>query len=298
VAVQEGTMNSSSWDWAFCQEIERRPLWHRHKIHNQFTALTHHHLGVEFIYCRSGQGSFDFGTHSFPYKAPMIIHFQAMIPHAVHMSGTYERWNICLEPSTLQLKLRDSKQPSLNQIFNCTSGISFIQTPIEYLDRLETLFDDIGYEIDNRQLFYEDIVFYRLQELLAITKRLTSIGSNNDSAVYPSKVTSKWEMEEIVDLLTYIEANLSEDLSARTLAERFHFSEQHFYRAIRKMTGKSLNEYIKHRRIERAKGLLTSTGLSITGIAETVGLPDPAQFSRTFRSLAGCTPSQFRLNDI
>lgn len=293
MAMQDTTMNKSGWDWDFCQLIQQQPLWYNHGVRREWKYETHHHLGVEFIYCRSGQGSFNFGRHSYPYKAPVLVHFQGAIPHAVRVRGTYERWNLCIEPSSLQLKLQNANQASLNQLLGCASGISFINTTDEYCRRLESLFDTIGNEIDKQQIFYEDIVFYRLQELLTITKRLTGhtglVGENSTG-----EITSKWEMEEIVDLLLFIEANLSEDLSAERLAQQFHYSQQHFYRAIRKMTGRSLSEYVKHRRIERAKGLLTATGLSITEIAGSVGLPDPAQFSRAFRALVGCTPSQYR----
>jgi two-component system response regulator YesN len=47
-------------------------------------------------------------------------------------------------------------------------------------------------------------------------------------------------------------------------------------------------------RIERAKGLLKLPGMRIYEVADKIGFADAFTFSRSFKSIAGVSPSQWR----
>ena len=53
-------------------------------------------------------------------------------------------------------------------------------------------------------------------------------------------------------------------------------------------------EYVKRLRIARACELLITTTMSVADIARAVGYPDPFYFSRQFRRVRDCSPTQFR----
>jgi AraC family transcriptional activator of tynA and feaB len=59
-------------------------------------------------------------------------------------------------------------------------------------------------------------------------------------------------------------------------------------------TGETPAEHLRRRRLERAQGLLATTGLTITQVAYTCGFASPSTFSRTFRAHLGITPSESR----
>ncbi|WP_428387568.1 helix-turn-helix domain-containing protein [Paraprevotella xylaniphila] len=52
--------------------------------------------------------------------------------------------------------------------------------------------------------------------------------------------------------------------------------------------------YIQNRRIKRAQTLLLTTNMTITQVAERVGIYSPAQFTRLFAKIAGCKPKDYR----
>lgn len=64
--------------------------------------------------------------------------------------------------------------------------------------------------------------------------------------------------------------------------------------AFRAITGQSVYKYLTHVRIEHAKRLLETTGLSIDTIAGRVGL-DRSNLSKQFRKLMGVSPGQWRI---
>lgn len=64
-------------------------------------------------------------------------------------------------------------------------------------------------------------------------------------------------------------------------------------RKLKAITGMNTRDYANMVRINRAKHLLDNSELTISEIAMKCGIEDVAYFSRFFRKLAGCTPSEY-----
>ena len=52
-------------------------------------------------------------------------------------------------------------------------------------------------------------------------------------------------------------------------------------------------QYILEQRLQKAKGLLTDTSLTVTAISENCGFSSIYHFSREFKKKNGITPSQY-----
>jgi len=78
------------------------------------------------------------------------------------------------------------------------------------------------------------------------------------------------------------------------LARVSHVSEAHFARSFKQAFGVPPHRYLLTRRIERATALLRDTDLSITEIAFQTGWESLGTFGRTFRDVAGQSPSTMR----
>ncbi|MBB3226331.1 AraC family transcriptional regulator [Luteibacter sp. Sphag1AF] len=68
----------------------------------------------------------------------------------------------------------------------------------------------------------------------------------------------------------------------------------HVSRAFRAAYGVPMGEYVRQLRVESAARLLRETRQSVLDIALGCGFTGAAQFSRSFRAVMGCSPSQFR----
>lgn len=86
----------------------------------------------------------------------------------------------------------------------------------------------------------------------------------------------------------------AEPLDIPTLAHIALVSESHFIRTFKATFGESPHRYLQRRRVERAMFLLRETDRSITDICLDVGFSSLGTFSRTFRDIAGETPTQHR----
>lgn len=104
---------------------------------------------------------------------------------------------------------------------------------------------------------------------------------------------------EIVKQVKHLIAqNLSEgNLQREELASMVHISPGYLGRIFKKETGYALSDYIIEKRISVAKQLLTKTNLSITAVAERVGITYSSYFTKLFKDKVGVTPQEYRQNN-
>ncbi|MFC7531338.1 helix-turn-helix domain-containing protein [Actinoplanes sp. GCM10030250] len=86
----------------------------------------------------------------------------------------------------------------------------------------------------------------------------------------------------------------AQPLDVPTLARIAHVSEAHFTRTFRATFGETPHRYLQRRRVERAMFLLRETDRSVTDICFQVGFGSLGTFSRTFRSIVGRSPRDYR----
>ena len=108
-------------------------------------------------------------------------------------------------------------------------------------------------------------------------------------------LNDKKQMHETIRAATdFIHEHLTEDLTVFTLAKQFHVARSYFSRLFKKEMGEGCNDYITHKRIEKAKQLLLSTNLKTYEIAEQVGYHDTNYFSLAFKKNIGVSPTEFK----
>lgn len=83
-------------------------------------------------------------------------------------------------------------------------------------------------------------------------------------------------------------------LDVPTLAASVGMSAAHFIRTFKEVYAETPHRYLQRRRVERAMHLLRETGTSVTDVCFDVGFNSLGTFSRTFKAVAGMTPSDFR----
>lgn len=82
--------------------------------------------------------------------------------------------------------------------------------------------------------------------------------------------------------------------TVRYFADKVYLSPNYFGDLVKKVTGKSAQEYIQYKLIERAKDRITSSDLTMSEIAYELGFQYPQHFSRLFKQQVGITPNEYR----
>lgn len=94
--------------------------------------------------------------------------------------------------------------------------------------------------------------------------------------------------------ITYINTDLTTDLSLKSLATQININASYLSGLFKKETGVPLTEYVNRCRIGHAQLLLLTTDLPIKAIAAQCGIPDMQYFSRIFKRITGVTPKVYQ----
>jgi AraC family transcriptional regulator len=100
-----------------------------------------------------------------------------------------------------------------------------------------------------------------------------------------------WQQQTV---LRHIDERLAEHVSLATLAGLVRLSTYHFSRAFKQSFGMPPHRFHSHRRIERAKALLTNPDMSVTEVGMALGFSSASSFTMSFRKVTSVTPSDYR----
>lgn len=99
---------------------------------------------------------------------------------------------------------------------------------------------------------------------------------------------------EIIQVQEYISKNYDRELSVEMLASIAFLTPDYLSRLFKKSTGKSLSQYIKQYRMDKARELLVHTNKKIIDIGSQVGYPNYSYFCQSFREYFGTSPEKYR----
>lgn len=98
----------------------------------------------------------------------------------------------------------------------------------------------------------------------------------------------------ILQIRTYLTQNYAQKLTLQTLSAKFGLSPCYLQRLFKRYVGQSPTDYLIYLRMNQAKKLMRTTGMSISEISYSVGIENLGYFTRQFRRQEGQTPQQYR----
>lgn len=131
---------------------------------------------------------------------------------------------------------------------------------------------------------------YKTYELFLTALRYV-ISVLDTLSVHPDELK---EEDIISKTISYIEDNLSQNLSRTDIANYVHLNEDYLTRIFKKRTGYMLKEFILKEKINFAKELLRNTNIAINLVAIKVGFTNFSHFSYDFKKLENMTPNEYR----
>jgi AraC-like DNA-binding protein len=109
------------------------------------------------------------------------------------------------------------------------------------------------------------------------------------------RLKANWrEVERLISVLEYIEANLDAPLERKNLAKLSYLSVSRFAVLFRTVLGVSPADYVREVKLQRSQGLLLSTTLTVVEIAKQCGFKSEFHFSRLFKERFGSSPTFYR----
>ncbi len=144
-----------------------------------------------------------------------------------------------------------------------------------------------------------------LEKNLGYVNKVMEIDNQEDLCVWISRALDEFielvyssqdakKVTQIRPAINFIDANYDNPIMLGEVAKASHLSVSRLAHLFKEQMGITIIEYLTSVRIERAKELLLGTEQNCTEICFEVGYNNQSYFTRTFKSLVGMTPSQFR----
>lgn len=135
---------------------------------------------------------------------------------------------------------------------------------------------------------FELVVRNVLSEALSIVSRncLNPVGDTSNKDVR--------DAERLKRMLTYIHQNYGSFITVKDIAGSCDISESECLRCFRATIGTTPIDYVRQYRVAKAARLLGETSMTVAAIAQMTGFRGASYFSKTFRSINGMTPKEYR----
>ncbi len=98
----------------------------------------------------------------------------------------------------------------------------------------------------------------------------------------------------IQQVLSYIKNNYHEEISLKTLSQKYNINPSYLGQIFHKEVGEPFSDFLNKVKNEKAKELLLTTNIKVNDIAKMVGYVDTSYFYRKFKDYFGVSPSTLR----
>ena len=201
--------------------------------------------------------------------------------------ATYERIVLWLNPRYVK-RLSTSATDLAECFAACARRKDFLLRDKEVSARVEAQLFDL-YDKQSRLEYGDDVeceIIIR-EVLLTLARRLRGdIGEDGEPR---ERANSNVTVSEVID---YIDAHITEDLSLDSVAERVFLNKFYLARLFKKETNTTLHRFILKKRLLLSKKLIESE-LPIVEVCRRSGFNDYSHFFRAFKNEYGITPKQY-----
>ncbi len=98
-------------------------------------------------------------------------------------------------------------------------------------------------------------------------------------------------IQNLQKAIEYIEENILHSINYEDVAKHLHMSVYHFHRTFSLVTGMTVNEYIRRRRLSMAGQEISMSEIKVIDVAFKYGFESPESFTKAFSRFHGITPN-------
>ena len=243
----------------------------------------HYHEFCKLLLLVSGSGGYFIDGERYLLQSGDILFIDSRSIHRPELDADtpYERIIIYISPEYLQK--HSTADCDLTALFSGTQG-RVLRLRENRRKPLFQLAAALEKDLEGDSFGREIVSSAGLLRLLVETGRnIRRSGTFGPSPVMPKN-------DRIREIMAYIDANLTEDMDADTLAQEFYISKYHMMRLFRQEPGTTVHNYITQKRLLLARELIDG-GMRSTEACYRCGWHSYSSFTRACAKYLGSTPT-------
>ena len=251
----------------------------------------HWHNDLEISLPREGEAIYQVYQKSYTVRPGQGLLLNQSVPHSCHSSGNshtlystflvqpdfpYGNFGSDVERKCFRPFLENSAIPCILFTEETPRGREILQI----FNRVETLYDQ-------KPCCYELMIKGLLCQAFSL------IFCENQEEFSKFIPASPVDLERLEQMLNYLHTHFDSVISLQELSGQIHLSREVCCRLFKKMTSRTITEYLKEYRVNQSLSLVQSGQYSITQIADMTGFSNASRFAHAFRAQFGCNPSEY-----
>lgn len=271
------------------------------KIDIQFEFTVDKVHPLKFLFCELGSIAHRFSDESTQHELPLfknaIVASSSHNGHIVQFKKEQRTiWNsLELDRRKFQSKVScemDNLSAPLNKLFNDITA-------------KKTFYHEGFYSLELAAIFkvwsvYESDSFLKKLELEGSAYRILAlqiVQFQDDLKKEGNKtLLRKSELNQLLKAIEIIEQQIDQLPRIEVLAREVGLNEKKLQQGFKEIVGKTVNGYIREKRLSKAKTLLMNTDYNLSFIANSVGYNSGSYFSKIFAREFNIGPAAFRKN--
>lgn len=248
----------------------------------------HCHDFYEFYILFGGAKHYCIDNKVYPIETNHLMVIPPFRMHGLlseHALKNYDRCFLYISPG--MLKSVSGQQLDLEAFIaqHIQRGVCQFRMTDEEAQQCRHLLDTLQHTQDSTSPLTRFDNYGKLVQFMSI---ICQVMSRTSEVVEPIVVN-----EAMQDVLAYINHHYTSPIKLEALARQFGVSVSFLSHEFVKYTGRSVYDYVLHRRVLKAKELINSA-MPLGEVAYQCGFNDYSSFLRSFTKLAGMSPSAYR----
>ena len=256
-----------------------------------YTVNQHWHKEIEMIYFEKGTFAFSCNSVDYTVEGPALAFVDAGVLHGLSLRRGQRESALVFDCRMLSFEWYDESQrvilePLINQKVKLPP---FLYPEDEIWPEILPLYKKALTEARKKKASSNLKVKLYLAEILSLLYEHQLLTATETMAE-----AKGYQVENIKKVATYIREHYTSKMKISDVADYMGMSEQYLCRYFKKMTGKTLTEYMNEIRIEKASEMLSNTNEKVIDIAIQCGYDNISYFIKRFKNLKGITPQEYR----
>ena len=248
----------------------------------------HWHDEAELIYVASGKMKITVWSHTYYAYAGDIIILMPQVIHSLEQidSQNAEYYNIVFHFSIFG---NDScYEKYLKPFMTHTKAVNCYEKKGSILN--ESMKPLVLSLIEHRRDSYTTHEYLVKSNLFMIMHLINQHGIDSNESELALHLT----YDKLKTALYHIQNSYAHNISVKEVSSLCGFSESHFMKLFKELTGMSFTAYLVNYRLELSASQLIKTNLNIIDIAANCGFNNHSYFTRAFTKKYGVTPAKYR----
>ncbi|WP_310390249.1 helix-turn-helix domain-containing protein [Rhizobium sp. 1399] len=255
--------------------------------HPPVMAMPHWHAQVEVNYIMRGSVHYRMSDHDITLKAGQMCLFWGGQPHQMDESSDDSLYAGAHLPLVYFFRLR--LPPTIGT--RLMKGEILLTSATDAADEANfPRWYDYARSNDVRKTQHAvDELLLRI-ERIALESYLMVPGTSTDELEQPNSHLSR----SVARMCDFIASNFLQDIDTVEIARTVDLHPKYAMNLFKKTTGMTISKYVNLLRLSHAQAQLMGEGANVLQIAMDSGFGSISAFNKSFRNIAGMSPSDFR----